>query len=185
MPSFTTLSRFRILDYFVEMNAKDRAGCAAFKFIGLHARKSGIAGINTPKHCPRIVSIAAVALTLLSSSGCGHPFEDNGTHLAYSLEKATQQLRASTAPELVVHYDTLDRPDIPYYVEITPSLQAGQASNVWGSYLVVSGKTSGGTSYHNRFVFVPERLYIKKDSGGSTDLVLRKDGDRIDMVELR
>jgi hypothetical protein len=54
-----------------------------------------------------------------------------------------------------------------------------------GSYLVVSGRTSGGTSYHNRFVFVPQRLYLKKDQGGSTEIILRKDGDRISVVELR
>jgi hypothetical protein len=50
---------------------------------------------------------------------------------------------------------------------------------------IVSGKTSGGTSYHNRFVFVPQRLYLKQDLGGSTGLLLRKDGDRISVVELR
>ena len=133
----------------------------------------------------QITSIAAVVLALLSSSGCGHAFEDNGTHLSFALEKGSQQLRSSTATELVVHYETLDKPDDPYYVEITPSVAAGQASNIWGSYLVVSGKTSGGTSYHNRFVFVPQRLYLKKDLGGSTELLLHKDGDRISIVELR
>jgi hypothetical protein len=121
---------------------------------------------------------------LFSLSGCGKIFEDNGTHLAYALEKATQQLRASSASELVVRYETLDKLDDPYYVEITPSIPAGQAFTVWGSYLVVSGKTSGGTSYHNRFVFVPQRLYLKKDQGGPTELLLRKDGDRISVVEL-
>jgi hypothetical protein len=133
----------------------------------------------------QIALTATVTLVLLSSSGCGHAFEDNGTHLAYALEKGSQQLRASTASESVVRYATLDKLDDPYYVEITPSVATGQASNIWGSYLVVSGKTSGGTSYHNRFVFVPERLYLKKDLGGSTELRLRKDGDRISVVELR
>jgi hypothetical protein len=56
---------------------------------------------------------------------------------------------------------------------------------VWGSYLVVSGHTSGGTSYHNRFVFVPARLYVKKEQGGPTELVLRKEPGRISVVTLR
>ena len=94
-------------------------------------------------------------------------------------------MRASTASDLVVRYETLDNRTEPYYVEITPSIAAGQASNIWRSYLVVSGKTSGGTSYHNRFVFVPQRLYLKKDLGGSTELVLHKDGERVSVVELR
>jgi hypothetical protein len=136
-------------------------------------------------HRYRIASIATVALVLLASSGCGNAFEDNGTHLAYALEKGTQQLRASTASEVVVRYETLDKLDVPYYVEITPSVPEGQATNVRGSYLVVSGKTSGGTSYHNGFIFVPQRLYLKKDLGGSTELLLRKVGDRISVVELR
>jgi hypothetical protein len=94
-------------------------------------------------------------------------------------------LRASGASELVIRYETLDKLSEPYYVEITPSIQAGQVSSIWGSYLVVSGMTSGGTSYDNRFVFVPERLFVKKDLGGSTDVVLRKEADRISVVELR
>jgi hypothetical protein len=85
----------------------------------------------------------------------------------------------------VVRYETLDSLAEPYYVEITRSIAAGQTSMIWGSYLVVSGKTGGGTSYHNRFVFVPQRLYLEKDRGGATELVLRKDGDHISVVELR
>jgi hypothetical protein len=127
----------------------------------------------------------AVALLLLGLlSGC-RLLEDNGTHLAYALEKGAKALRASSATETIVRYEPLDGPHQSYYVELTPSVGAsGQPTNVGGSYLVVSGKTSGGTSYHNRFVFVPERLYIQK-SGGATELILRKDGDRISVVGVR
>jgi hypothetical protein len=128
---------------------------------------------------------SAVAIWLLSCAGCGNAFEDNGTHLAYALEKGAQQLRASSAPEFIVKYETLDKLDDAYYIEITPSIVVGSPTNIWGSYLVVSGKTSGGTSYHNRFVFVPERLYLEKNHGGSTEVVLRKDGDRVSAVDLR
>ena len=129
--------------------------------------------------------ISAVVLMLLSTSGCGSLFEDNGTHLAYKLEKGAAELQGSNASELVVRYETLDKLEEPYYVEITPSVAVGQTSNVWGSYLEVSGKTRGGTSYQNRLVFVPQRLYVEKDRGGLTEFVLRKDGDRISVVELR
>jgi hypothetical protein len=129
--------------------------------------------------------ISAAAIVLISVYGCGGAFEDNGTHLAYALEKGTTELRASNGSDLVVHYKTLDSLKEPYYVEITPSIAAGQAPNIRGSYLVVSGKTSGGTSYHNRFVFVPQRLYIKKDLGGLTEVVLHKDRDHVSVVELR
>jgi len=141
--------------------------------------------LQTRRRRWQIGLVSALALVLLSPSGCGNAFEDNGTHLAFALEKGARELRASNASELVVRYESLDKPGEPYYVEITPSIAVGQTSNIWGSYLVVSGKTSGGTSYHNRFVFVPQRLYLKKDPGGSTEVVLRKDGDRVSAVELR
>jgi hypothetical protein len=94
-------------------------------------------------------------------------------------------MRASSASELVVLYESLDKTNEPYYIEITPSIKVGPASDIWGSYLVISGKTSGGTSHHNRFVFVPQRLHLDEDKGGSTELVLRKNGDRMSVVELR
>jgi hypothetical protein len=126
------------------------------------------------------------AALLLVLSGCGHFLEDNGTHLAYALEKGAAQLRASPDSRRIVRYETLDGGNDPYYIEITPSFTAGQPSNVAGSYLVVSGKTRGGTSYHNRFVLVPRRLYIDKNQGGATEVVLRKDDSGgINVVELR
>ena len=86
----------------------------------------------------------------------------------------------------MVRYETLDGGHDPYYIEITPSFSAGQTSNIPGSYLIVSGKTRGGTSYHNRWVLVPQRLYIEKSAGGPSELVLRRDSDDIiSVVALR
>jgi hypothetical protein len=125
------------------------------------------------------------AALLLLLSGCGNLLEDNGTHLAYALERGAAALRASTEPRLVVRYETLDGGHDPYYVEITPSFSPGQASDIRGSYLVVSGKSRGGTSYHNRFVLVPLRLYINKSHGGPTEVVLQRDAKGLSVVELR
>ena len=126
------------------------------------------------------------AALLLLVCGCGNFLEDNGTHLAYALEKGAAQLRASADSQLVVRYETLDGGHDPYYIEITPSFSAGRTSNIPGSYLVVSGKTRGGTSYHNRWVLVPQRLYIEKSAGGPSELVLRRDSDdSISVVALR
>ena len=134
------------------------------------------------RHALAVCSAVLVAACL---HGCNF-LEDNGTHLAYALEKGGSDLRASGAKELVVRYETLDGPAQGYYIEITPSLDSSwQKQNVWGSYIVVSGRTSGGTSYHYRFVFVPQRLYIKKAQGGAAELVLRKEVDRVSVVELR
>ena len=128
-----------------------------------------------------LLSLVSVALGLTLLPGCSL-LEDNGTHLAYALERGASKLRASAQEEILVRYETLDDAAEPYYVEITPS---GSSEGHWSSYLVVSGKTSGGTSYHNRFVFVPQRLYLQKDRGGPTEVILRKNADRIEVVGLR
>jgi hypothetical protein len=128
-------------------------------------------------------TFAAALLLLLPA--CGNFLEDNGTHLAHALAEGAAQLRASNEPELTVRYETLDGARDPYYIEITPSFIPGNTSGVAGSYLVVSGKTSGGTSYHNRFVLVPRRLYIEKSAGGPAEIVLRRADGNVDVVELR
>jgi hypothetical protein len=122
---------------------------------------------------------------LLLLCGCGSLFEDNGTHLASALESGAAKLRASADSQLFVEYETLDSGHDPYYIEITPSFSADQPSSIPNSYIVVSGKTRGGTSYHNRFVLVPQRLYIEKSAGGPTEIQLRRDGDKVSVVELR
>ena len=124
-------------------------------------------------------------MLLLLTCACGNLFEDNGTHLAYALEKGAAKLRASNGSVLIVRYETLDGGHDPYYIEITPSFATGQTANIPSSYLVVSGKTRGGTSYHNRFVLVPQRLYIEKSAGGPAELVLRREGEGVSVVELR
>lgn len=141
---------------------------------------------KVPTTVGRKTAWSSGAALLLLLSACGSFLEDNGTHLAYALEKGAARLRASTSPELVVRYETLDGGHDPYYIEITPSFNAGQKSTIPGSYLVVSGTTRGGTSYHNRFVLVPQRLYVAKDQGGAAELVPRRDHDgNVEVVDLR
>jgi len=124
-------------------------------------------------------------LAALALAGCS-AFEDNGTHLAAALAAGAADLRASQDTERVVRYEPIGGGHESYYVEITPSYRDAAAPDgrPWGSYLVVSGRHAGGTSAHNRDVFVPVRLYIQK-AGGATELVLRKDGDHISVVSIR
>jgi hypothetical protein len=42
-----------------------------------------------------------------------------------------------------------------------------------------------GTSYHNRFVSVPRTLHVAKQAGEGCVIVLRRNGDAIELVELR
>lgn len=130
-------------------------------------------------------SLWSTGALLLLFCACGNLFEDNGTHLASALESGAAKLRASADSQLLVEFGTLDGAHDPYYIEITPSFSADQPSNIPNSYIVVSGKARGGTSYHNRFVLVPQRLYIEKSAGGPTEILLRRDADNVSVVELR
>lgn len=139
--------------------------------------------MKTRREFSRLCFSLMLALLL---NGCGHLFEDNGTHLAFELEAAVKQMRATGATDQLVHYRTLDAPTLGYYVEITPSIQPDwKDKSRWGSYLVVSGKTSGGTSYHNRFVYVPQRFYVTKPDGGETLIALHNNQGRIEIVSVR
>jgi hypothetical protein len=149
----------------------------------LYARSSSNSRVEL-RTLLRFTPILVAAFIAVLGCSCS-VLEDNGTHLAFALEKGAKELLSSGATEAWIRYDTLDGPNQSYYVEITPSLTNPESrSDVWSSYLVVSGKTSGGTSYHNRYVFVPARLYIAKDKG-PTEVLLKKDGDRISVIALR
>jgi hypothetical protein len=124
--------------------------------------------------------LQCVALVL----ACLHPgciWEDNGTHLAYALERGAKHLKESNSLEEVVHYEPLTGTAQTYYIEIFPSTSLQPP---YSRGLTVGGRNGGGTSYHQRFVYVPTRLYIRK-TNAATDIVLRKHGDRIEVVELR
>jgi len=136
-------------------------------------------------------SAAALALSALLAyaSGCTL-LEDNGTHLAFDLERGAKQLRDSGDTELLVRYVPLGGEDQAYAIEMTPSVvptrvdSFGNTSSGGRGYLTVTGKHRGGTSYHERFVFTPGRLRIEKERG-ATEVVLRKVADRIEVVALK
>ena len=115
---------------------------------------------------------------------------DNGTHMAYALERGARELRASAQNEYIVHYEPLGGPGETYEVTMSHSREVvrvdafGNTVNRGGGYLVVTGRHRGGTNYHERFVFTPRDLHIVK-TNAATEVALRKTGDRIDVVELR
>jgi hypothetical protein len=116
--------------------------------------------------------------------------EDNGTHLANALERGAKELRSSDPSEYVVNYEPLGGAHERYEISIVHSrgpvrLDAfGNVVSGGGGYLTVTGRRCGGTSYHERFVFTPADLYIAK-TNAPAEIVLRKVGDRIDVVALR
>ena len=126
-----------------------------------------------------------IALLSIILSGC-NIMEDNATHLAFTLKKGARHLRNSKQTEDTINYKPLTGLDGSYFVEINPTIPTKKTeTTLYGSGIRIGGQNIGMTftTYHRRFVLVPQRLYIeKKDS--VTMIVLRKNGTRIEVVDL-
>ena len=123
----------------------------------------------------------ALCVALLAFCGCSL-LEDNGTHLAYALEKGAKRLKNKPdGSELVVRYEPLTGINQSYGVSFraSPETEApyGAAS------LSVGGKNGGSTTYHQRFVYVTKEFVVNK-SNAATFLTLRKNGNRIELVDV-
>ena len=136
-------------------------------------------------------TLRALLASAVLAGGCATlGFVDNGTHLAHALERGAAELRASNQEQLVVRYEPLGGLGESYEVTMRHSRAEvrvdafGNTAGPGGSYLTVTGRHRGGTNYHERFVFTPKDLHVAK-STAATEIVLRKAGARIDVVELR
>jgi hypothetical protein len=135
-----------------------------------------------------LTSVFAAAFILCGCVALG--LEDNATHLAFAIERGSRELRASEQSEYVIQYEPLGKLGETYEVTLQHSREVvrtdafGNTLNHGGGYLVVTGRYRGGTNYHERFVFTPRDLHITK-TNTTTGIVLRKAGDRIEVVELR
>jgi hypothetical protein len=138
---------------------------------------------------PAVFVRGGLLAATIALSGCTI-LEDNGTHLAFALERGAKKLRASNLSEYVVHYEPLEGINETYEINMIHSREVvqvdvfGNTLRPGGSSLTVTGRNNGGTNYHERFVFTPRDLHIVK-TNAPAEVVLRKVGDRIDVVELR
>ena len=135
-----------------------------------------------------LTSLFATAFILCGCVALG--LEDNATHLAFAMARGARELRTSAQSEYIIHYEPLGKLGETYEVTLQHSREVvrtdafGNTLNRGGGYLVVTGRHRGGTNYHERFVFTPRDLHITK-TNAPTGIVLRKAGDRIDVVELQ
>ncbi len=128
----------------------------------------------------RVLSCVLV-VALLGICGCSL-LEDNGTHLAYALEKGANGLKSKPdGTEVVVRYEPLTGINQSYGVSLRASPKTdppyGAAS------LSVGGRNGGSTTYHQRFVYVTKEFSVNK-SNAATFLTLRKNGNRIELVDV-
>jgi len=123
-----------------------------------------------------IFSILLPASTL----GCAI-LSDNGTRLAFAIERASRQLLESDNSEIILEYRPKTDLKQNYEVRMLRSLRTEAP---YGGYITVSGDDGGGTSYQGRFVYIPRPLHIVKHDE-STLITLRKVQGRIDIVDLQ
>lgn len=119
-------------------------------------------------------------LFLSQLTGCA-VLEDNGTRLAFALERASYRLLDSQKEEMVFEYLPRGTPGHAYDVHM---LRSRKTEAPYGGYITVSGEEGGGTSYQGRYVYIPRELYVAKN-GEATSITLRKVDGRIEVSALK
>lgn len=117
--------------------------------------------------------------------------QDNATSLGHSLRFGAWHLNWLGGTETVVNYQPRTGITGPYSIEIRaydgPTTPRAPGSGLYVNDHYETGKdTQRGatTSLHQTSVHVPKRLFIVK-TNAAAQVVLRKNGDRIEVVELR
>jgi hypothetical protein len=125
----------------------------------------------------RSVGLAAL---FLASSGCA-VLSDNGTHLAFALERESRALVASGKEERVFDYSPMSGINQHYEVRLTPSRSPVPP---YGGYVVVTGENGGGTNYQAHFVYIVAALKVSKFNE-ATHITLRNHDGRVELTSLR
>lgn len=125
-------------------------------------------------------------LSVVFINACG-AFTDESVRLARQIEDASAELRRSGNKELVLTYRPQEGVDQNYSVGIGKTVWCPGPpclENTGGLTVEVERGNHGSTTYYMRFVAVPKPLQIQKN-GQPTVIVLRANGDTIDLVDLR
>lgn len=113
--------------------------------------------------------LAAVGLALC---GCDQ-LSDDGVHLAECLRDGAKALRRSADAELTVAFEPLNGTNQIYTVQFCKD-----------SAVVVWSKHGGSSTYQLNYVALPQDFYLHK-TNAATWVTLRKNGNRIDVVDAR
>ncbi len=123
---------------------------------------------------------AAVAAIALSGTGCS-VLSDNGTHLAFELERESRWLIASGKDELVFDYSPLSGINQHYDVRVTKSRSLAPP---YGGSVVVTGENGGGTNYQTHFVYISAAMQVSKFNEAA-HITLRNNRGRVELTSLR
>jgi hypothetical protein len=112
------------------------------------------------------------ALACLALCGCNW-LEDDGVHLAYCLKDGAKALQRSADMEATIAFEPLDGTNQVYTVQFCQN-----------SAVVVWSKHGGSSTYQLNYVALPKDFYLHK-TNAATLVTLRKNGDRVDVVDVR
>lgn len=129
----------------------------------------------------QVLARSAILTTVaLWGTGCAM-LSDNGTHLAFALERESRSLIASGREELVFDYSPLSGINQPYEVRLTKS--RSQVAPFGGS-IVVTGENGGGTTYQTQYVYIVKAMQISKFNEAA-HITLRNNDGRIEVTSIR
>jgi hypothetical protein len=111
-------------------------------------------------------------LACLALCGCEW-LSDDGVHLAECLKSGAKALQRSADRELTVAFEPLDGTNQIYTVQFCRD-----------SAVVVWSKHGGSSTYQLNYVAMPKDFYLHK-TNEATLVTLRKNGDRVDVVDVR
>ncbi len=104
-------------------------------------------------------------------------FYDEGVRFGEQIAREATELRGSRETERVFTFRPLFGTHQHYWIGIGAGPQSGLSVRVEHGH-------GGSTSYHRRFVSVPNRLEVNKD-GEPAQITLRKSGAEVKLVVLR
>ncbi len=132
---------------------------------------------------PGLPTLLPLLPLLLCVTAACSTLEDNGTRLAFALERESKVLLASGNNELQFEFKPKGSANQDYEIKMLRGKDSREQP-FYGGYITVSGVDSGGTSYQGRYVNIPKSLHVAK-RGEPAVITLRKVAGRVDVVELK
>jgi len=134
-------------------------------------------------------AVLVVIMGILGALICWYYlFYDEGVRLGKQLGREAQAMRESHEDERVFTYHPLLGSDQQYWVGIGAGSKCdpdrGLLCGDSGLTVRVERGRSGSTTYHRRFVSVPNALSVEKH-GESLQVSLHKVGDNVELVRMR
>ncbi len=130
----------------------------------------------------KLVLPISTSLLLSVFTGCAI-LEDNGTRLAFALERESKALLTSGKDELQFEFKPQGAANHDYEIKMLRA-KGNSEKPFYGGYITVSGEDRGGTSYQGRYVNIPKSLHVAKH-GEATVITLRKVEGRVDVVDIK